>query len=192
MSAIPPLLMLCEGRKPRARKAPLARPKEIVLHMAVANVLRDHGHPDWRWTHIPSGEVRDMRTAAKLKQMGTKRGWPDFLLVSPDGAIRCLELKRIGGKLTDDQANFQTSCIAHAVRHSVCRTFDEALAVLDAWSCLRIKIGGRYDSHHNRRRPSGHRIKIRQGIPGEGMRAVFGYAARQGALRYLTSRIFSR
>jgi hypothetical protein len=118
MRAIPPLLLLAEGRKPRTRKAPLASPEEITLHMSVAKLLRDHGRPDWRWTHIPSGEVRDMRTAAKLKQMGTKRGWPDFLLVSPDGAIRCLELKRIGGKLTDDQADFQTWCIAQAVPYT--------------------------------------------------------------------------
>jgi VRR-NUC domain len=137
-----PLLDLAEGRKTRLRKAPLPRPKEIVLHMAVAKMLRDHALPSWQWCHIPSGEARDIRTAAKLKQMGVRRGWPDFLLVAPDGAIRCLELKRAGENLTDDQEAFQTWCIAHAVPYSVCRTIDEALAVLDAWSCLRITIGG--------------------------------------------------
>jgi hypothetical protein len=43
---IPPLLVIAEGRKPRLRKAPLARPKEISLHMAVAALLRNHARPD--------------------------------------------------------------------------------------------------------------------------------------------------
>ena len=73
MTAAPPLLMIWEGRSPRSRKAPLARPKEIALHMAVAKVLRDHALGTWAWTHIPSGELRDKITAAKLKQMGAPR-----------------------------------------------------------------------------------------------------------------------
>ena len=55
--------------------------------MSVARLLRDYGLPRWRWTHIPSGELRDVRTAAKLKQMGTQRGWPDFLLIAPNGFV---------------------------------------------------------------------------------------------------------
>jgi hypothetical protein len=142
MSATPPLLMILEGRKPRARKAPLARPKEIALHMSVAKVLRDHTLETWAWTHIPSGELRDKRTAAKLKQMGAKPGWPDFILVAPTGRFHALELKRIGERLSGPQEEFQSWCIKHAVAHSVSYNFDQALAVLDAWSCLRIKIGG--------------------------------------------------
>ena len=142
MSAIPPLLMLAEGRKPRARKAPLARPKEIALHMAVAKVLRDHALETWAWTHIPSGELRSKITAAKLKRMGAKPGWPDFVLIPPAGQLHCLELKRQGEPLSDAQEAFQLWCIRSRVPYSVCRTIDESLAVLDAWSCLRIKIGG--------------------------------------------------
>jgi hypothetical protein len=142
MTAIPPLLLLAEGRKPRARKAPVVRPKEIVLHMAVAKVLRDHALETWAWTHIPSGEMRSKITAFKLKRMGSKPGWPDFILVAPSGQMHGLELKRQGEKLSDSQEAFQVWCIKHAVRHSVCRTFDEVLAVLDSWSCLRIKTGG--------------------------------------------------
>ena len=142
MTAIPPLLMIAEGRKPRVRKAPVARPKEIVLHMAVAKVLCDHALETWTWTHVSSGEMRSNITAAKLKRMGAKPGWPDFILVAPSGQLHAMELKRIGARLSGPQAEFQSWCIKHAVRHSVCRTIDEALAVLDAWACLRIKIGG--------------------------------------------------
>jgi hypothetical protein len=109
--------------------------------MSVAKVLRDHALPQWQWTHIPSGELRDIRTAVKLKRMGTKPGWPDFVLIPPSGQLHCLEVKRIGETLSDVQEDFRLWCISHGVPHSVVFTFDQALAALDAWACLRIKIG---------------------------------------------------
>ena len=106
MSATPPLLRLIEGRKVRPRRAPTIRPKEIALHMSVAKLLREHCHDDWQWTHIAGGEIRDVRTAAKLKQMGVKRGWPDFVLIQPSGKIHCLELKRQAKRFQNSKNNF--------------------------------------------------------------------------------------
>jgi hypothetical protein len=140
MTAIPPLLKIMEGKRARPRKAPLTAPKESVLHIAVANTLRDHALPEWQWTHVPSGELRDIRTAVKLKRMGVRRGWPDFILLPPTGRLHCLELKRHGEELTEEQEAFQLWSIRHGVPHSVAFTFDEALAFLDAIGCLRIKI----------------------------------------------------
>jgi hypothetical protein len=142
MSAHPPLLRLMDGKKARPRKAPRAAPKESVLHIAVANTLRDHALPEWQWTHVPSGELRDMRTAVKLKRMRVRRGWPDFILLPPTGRLHCLELKRQGAALTAEQEAFQLWSIRFGVPHSVAFTIDEALAALDAWGCLRIRIGG--------------------------------------------------
>ncbi len=137
---VPPLLALAQGRKVRPRKAPAIRPKEITLHMSVAKLLREHVRPDWQWTHIGHGEARDIRTATKLKQMGVRRGWPDFALIPPTGQICCLELKRIGEKLSDSQYDFRTWCIHHGVPHVVAYTLDDALAALDQWGCLNIRI----------------------------------------------------
>ena len=134
--------MIAEGRRPRARKAPLARPKEIVLHMGIAKLLRDHAMPSWQWCHIPNGELRSKITAAKLKRMGAKSGWPDFVLIPPAGQLHCLELKRQGETLSDSQEAFQLWCVRSGVPYSVAFSIDEALAVLDFWACLRIKIGG--------------------------------------------------
>jgi hypothetical protein len=114
MTAVPPLLLLAEGRNPRPRRAPLCRPKEITLHMAVAKLLRDHALPEWQWTHVP-----------------------DFILVPPAGQLHCLELKRQGETLSDAQERFQLWCIRHGVPHSVAYSVDDALAVLNAWGCLR-------------------------------------------------------
>jgi hypothetical protein len=142
MSATLPLLMLAEGRRPRPRKAPLSRPKESKLQCAVADLLRAHALPEWQWTHFPAGEWRGVITGARLKRFGLQRGWPDIQLLSPTGKFYGLELKRLGETLTEDQADFQLWCIANAVPYSVAYSLDQALAVLDAWSCLRIKIGG--------------------------------------------------
>jgi hypothetical protein len=45
-----------------------------------------------------------------------------------------------GEALTEDQEAFQEWAISHGVLHSVSRSVDEALAVLDAWGTLRVKI----------------------------------------------------
>jgi hypothetical protein len=137
----PPLLMLAEGRRPRPRKAAVPRPRELELHLAVADLLRRFARPDWRWGHYPAGEHRDVRTAAKLKAMGVQRGWPDFTLFDPTGRLHALELKRQGESLTEDQEAFQSWCVGQGVPHVVAWTLDEALAALNGWEVLRIKIG---------------------------------------------------
>jgi hypothetical protein len=139
---VPPLLMLAEGRKPRLRKAPLARPKEIALHMRVAALLRDHARPDWQWTHIANGEVRDPRAAGKLKQMGLQPGWPDFVLVPPVGQLHCLELKRLGESLSDAQDDFRFWCIRHGVPHVTAYSMGDVLVAFDVWDCLSIAVAG--------------------------------------------------
>jgi VRR-NUC domain len=142
MSALPPLLMIAAGGQPRPRKAPPSRPKESKLQCDIAELLRCHALPSWLWTHFPAGELRDVITGARLKRMGLQRGWPDFLLVSPHGSVRFLELKRQGEPLSCAQEEFRVFCIRHGILHVVADTFDQALAILDHWGCLRVKIGG--------------------------------------------------
>jgi hypothetical protein len=110
--------------------------------MATAKILRDFARPDWQWTHIPSGEARDKRTAGKLKQMGTCAGWPDFVLIPPSGNLHCLELKREGEKLSDEQDKFQDWCMRHGVPHVVAFTIDEVLVAFNVWGCLMRRIDG--------------------------------------------------
>jgi hypothetical protein len=71
-----------------------------------------------------------------------KAGGPDFMLIPPVGQLHCLEVKRLGEDLSNPQEEFQLWCIRHCVPHSVVFTLDEALALLDGWGCLRIKMGG--------------------------------------------------
>ena len=140
MRATPPLLALCEGKRARPRRAPTIRPKEHVLHIAVAKLLRDHLLPDWIFFHPANGERRDIRTAAKLKAMGVTPGTPDLVLISPSGSVRFLELKRIGDGLSELQDKFWRHCIRAGIPYRVARNNDEALAALDSWRCLRIAL----------------------------------------------------
>ena len=140
---LPPLLAIAKGRRAHPRKAVAPRAKEIELHMAVADVLRRFAKPEWRWSHFPAGEHRDVRTGAKLKAMGMQPGWPDFLLFDPSGYLHALELKRQGEGLSEDQRAFKDWCIAHCVPHFVVLTTDEAITVLGLWGVLRIKVATR-------------------------------------------------
>ena len=92
--------------KHRAYTEPKAPPpKEFALHLAVADHLKAFAHPDWRWSHYPAGEKRDPRAAAKLKAMGLQKGWPDFLLIAPNGRLHALE--RRGEAMTEEQEDFE-------------------------------------------------------------------------------------
>jgi hypothetical protein len=132
--------MLIEGRKPRARKMPAVHPKELALHRAVVITLRRFCRPEFLWWHTPNGELRDKRTAAKLKAMGVKPGIPDILLLPPSGLLHSLELKRQGEPLTGEQEEFQTYCISYGLPHVVAHSISEALTAFVAWKCLRINI----------------------------------------------------
>jgi hypothetical protein len=140
MKQLPPLLMLCEGRKPRLRKAPTAQPKEIELHKHVVRLLRAHIAPGWKFGHAANGEARDPRTAAKLKSMGVCPGWPDLTLISPAGVAHFLELKRPGGRLSDPQESFQSWAHANGVALVVADSLDLARAALTRWGAINLEI----------------------------------------------------
>jgi VRR-NUC domain len=119
----------------RPRKPPPA--PGFSLHVMIADVLDRWVSFGWRFTHFPSGELRDKITAARLKRMGLKPGWPDFVLLSPASLAHFLELKRRGEHLSDRQDEFAGWCAAHGYPFAVADNFDAALAILKGWSAVR-------------------------------------------------------
>ena len=69
------------GKRPRHD---LPRVSESKIQTALVKLIEIAAYPDVVWTHIPSGELRDKVTAAKLQGMGVKPGWPDLLFMRPD------------------------------------------------------------------------------------------------------------
>lgn len=121
----------------RVRKLP--SPKEFALHAMVADDLKRWCKPEWRYGHMPSGELRSKATAGKLKRMGVVAGWPDFLLLGPPG-LRCLELKRQGEKLTAEQEEFKAFCHGVGVPYAVADSYKAAVAVLQQWGVLKVTL----------------------------------------------------
>lgn len=123
------------------RPARLAPALEFATACAFADTLRRSARADWAWTHFPSGEQRTEATGARLKRMGLTPGWPDYLFVSPDGRLHCLELKRgTKGRLTDAQEAFRDGCLARGVPWRLARSYDEAIAAVVAWGVLKHKV----------------------------------------------------
>jgi len=133
----------------RGVKAPPAL--EFLTHVALADAMRRGMTPGWVWTHFPAGEKRpghiDKKTgkwrspaAERLKRMGLKKGWSDFLLVSPEGQLHCLELKRGDADLTYEQEVFRKDMIRCGVPHAVAHSFMEAVAIMTGWGAIRITV----------------------------------------------------
>jgi hypothetical protein len=134
------------GSKPRPRlplwtgkllsREEIPPQKEYQLQIQIVDLLRLAVLPGWEWAHIPNGELRDKRTAARLQAMGVKPGWPDLIFLSPMGAFHGLELKRRGKTLSDEQKAFHARARARGWPIQTADTFDGALAVLRAWGAI--------------------------------------------------------
>jgi hypothetical protein len=127
----------------RQRGTQLPPPREYALHCMVADVLHRWCHPDWRYTHVPSGEYRTPATAARLVRMGVTRGWPDFQFFSRNAAdpVYFMELKRRGARLSEEQEELARHLASGGCLHHVVDNFDEALRILRAAGIVRVKVG---------------------------------------------------
>jgi len=132
----PRQLSLFKGRRQRGSLPPPA--PEFRIQCMIADTLRNFGHPDWQCNHFPAGELRSASTGARLKRMGLRPGWPDFICISPAGMPHFLEVKRKGGRMTPAQKAFAEWCVSRPlVCHAVVYSYREAREVLLAWGALR-------------------------------------------------------
>jgi hypothetical protein len=106
-----------EWKKPeRLDNAPVDREKD--LH----NMIRlwcDGQHPRVKYAY--------QRTD---KPSGLAAGFPDFLLLMPNGKILLIECKRKGGKLSDDQLAFHKELDMLGHKCHVVYTFAEFLTIV--------------------------------------------------------------
>jgi hypothetical protein len=96
-------LNLFKGKRQRGEAPPPAL--EFQVCCAISDTIDVAIRPGWRYTHLPFGEHRDHAinpktgkryspTGSRLKRMGTKKGWPDYIFVGPARAMFWLEMKR--------------------------------------------------------------------------------------------------
>jgi hypothetical protein len=90
---------------PGAVYAPREEQEQINL-VRWLDFLNDHCRLDIPYHAIPNGGLRNKRTGAKLKRLGTKAGVPDLFFCSPQQGYPGLyiEMKRLrGGRLSPEQ-----------------------------------------------------------------------------------------
>jgi hypothetical protein len=139
-------LDLFKGKRQRGVKPPTAL--EFATCCLLADTIDRWIMPGWRWTHLPFGEHRDHRlnkkgqrfspTGNRLKRMGTKKGWPDYIFVGPARAVFWLEMKRArSGRLSDEQIDIRTHLIDCGFAYLSTSSYDEAISALIERGILR-------------------------------------------------------
>jgi len=130
-------LGLFKGVRQRGTRAPTAT--EFATQCALADLIARWIMPEWRFTHIPLGEWRDKATAARLKRMGARPGWPDFIFVGP-GHVFFLELKRQGARPSDEQVDIAAHLMACGCGYLLTSSFDDAVGALRDLGIVRASV----------------------------------------------------
>ena len=71
---------------------------------------------------IPNGGARNAWTAKNLKDEGVLSGAPDLLLLLPrlGFASLCIEMKKAGGRQSENQKAFEQACKEYKSKYVVC------------------------------------------------------------------------
>lgn len=118
--------------RPATPRRKIKRPEQ-ALHIAVEQFLRLAWPGDLPYSHFPSGEQRDIRVAAKLKAMGLKPGWPDFIFILPNGQAGFIELKAPGGDLSATQVELRGRLLNLRCGYAEARSVEEVETTLTRW-----------------------------------------------------------
>ena len=95
-------LHLFKSRRQRGIAPPA--PLEFASQAFLVDILRRWINPQWRFCHVPNGELRSAATAGRLQRLGVVAGWPDLQFAGPGARMAFLELKRRGsGRLSESQ-----------------------------------------------------------------------------------------
>ncbi len=133
----------------RFRRVKAPEPSELQIHIALVEYCRRMLNPNVLWFHVPNGEMRNKRTAAKLKAMGVRPGVADLVFIRrAPWSLDCLpevlflELKRRGMKQSDSQRAFEPDAKACGAQYHVADSVDAAIGILEhgGWVMQREKV----------------------------------------------------
>lgn len=111
---------------------------EEIIHRNVVKHLLARCAPGVVWWHSPNGGYRTKAEAGIMKALGVRQGVHDLVFIlPPSGAIRSLELKAEGGRLTSEQRRFGADIEAAGGEWAWADNLDDALAILEGWGVLR-------------------------------------------------------
>lgn len=102
---------------------------EDAIQIALLEWLRLYDRRAWEFTHhSPNGGYRNPVTAARLKAMGVRRGFPDITIWLPRGGFHglAIELKAGRNKATAEQIGWLDHMGSIGWLATVCVGFDAA------------------------------------------------------------------
>ena len=119
---------IAKRRRERLKKKPKARscPLESWEHIQFAQVLRKLG---LFFIHVPNEGKRSQREGQRLRNMGLRRGCPDFIIF--DRPPVAIEMKRVkGSKVAPEQIEFLEELNRHGWRTFITYGHEAAIEAL--------------------------------------------------------------
>jgi hypothetical protein len=118
------------------------------LHIPLVGILRWALKPDVIWRHVPNGEARDPKVAAKLKAMGVLPGSADLEFfwnsartpTQPCLAVLFMELKIGDREPSEAQKKFRQRAVEIGAGYCIARSIEEGLAILKSCGLLRDNV----------------------------------------------------
>lgn len=123
-------------RSIRKKLPAILEANEDAIHIAILQyldtVLPKDATPAW---HTPNGGKRGIKTAIKMKALGTRAGFPDlgFLYQSK---FYALEVKTPKGTQRQTQKDWEKHITDAGGYYAIVRSVDETKAQLQAWGIL--------------------------------------------------------
>jgi hypothetical protein len=127
----------------RFRNVPELEPTELQIQIALIERLGWMALENVVYFHVPNGELRDKRAAAKLKAAGVLPGVSDLIFLyyrfddsSKRLRVLCLELKAPGRRPSDEQRYFGSRVKRLGVAFEVADSIDQAVELLESYGVL--------------------------------------------------------
>lgn len=112
---------------------------EDRLQLEICTFLRWACRTETIWFHTPNGLPSTPRTIERFKRLGMRPGVAD-LCVIVNGKAHFLEVKTPIGVQSKDQRAFELHCAAAGCDYKICRSLDEAKAILTGWNALKGNV----------------------------------------------------
>lgn len=81
-----------------------------------------------------SNNPRSKIAGAHEKARGMRKGFPDLILIGPEGVCAFMEVKDGKGRLSKEQVEWGYWLQSHGCEYSVVRSIDDVKSCLDAWN----------------------------------------------------------
>lgn len=96
----------------------------------------------WRACGVPGSLVATIPNMRAAGQAGLTKGLPDLIVLSPTlgDLTGYLELKKVGGMLSEAQADFGQFCQMRGIPWAVAYGRDEPIKILEEWGAVRAKV----------------------------------------------------